>query len=125
MGEEAGREKPLSIEAEFGHLVRYVDLYVRQRTDLLIQHYVFEPFHFLARQLVFLSVLVALLITGTVAIMAGVIVFIHTLVPWWEALLVVGIVAFIIAAVVAYLLFSSKLILKTPTTEELMKSGSP
>jgi uncharacterized membrane protein len=125
MGEDAGREKPLSIEAEFAHLVKFVDLYLRQKTDLYIQHYVFEPFEFLVRQLVYLSVLAALLVAGTLAILIGVILFVSTLVPLWESLLIIGIVALVIAGVVAYVLFSSHLVLKTPTTEELMTHGSP
>ncbi len=44
MAEDAGREKPLSVEAELAHMVKYLDLYVRQKSDLYIQHYVFEPF---------------------------------------------------------------------------------
>ena len=125
MGEDAGREKPPSIEAEFAHLVRYVDLYLRQKTDLYIQHYLFEPFEFLVRQLVYLSVLAALLVAGTLAILIGVILFVSTLVPLWESLLIIGIVALLIAGIVAYVLFSSHLVLKTPTTEELMQHGSP
>jgi uncharacterized membrane protein len=125
MAEEAGREKPLSIEAEFAHLVKFSDLYIRQKIDLYIQHYLFEPFEFLVRQLVYLSVLAALLVAGTLAILIGVILFVSTLVPLWEALLIIGIIALIVAGIVAYVLFSSHLILKTPTTEELMKHGSP
>lgn len=125
MGEDPGREKPLAIEAEFAHLVKYVDLYLRQKTDLYIQHYLFEPFEFLVRQLVYLSVLAALLVAGTLAIIIGVILYVSTLVPLWTSLLIVGIVALVISGVIAYVLFSSHLVLKTPTTEELMKHGSP
>lgn len=125
MGEDSGREKPLSIEAEFAHLVKFADLYLRQKTDLYIQHYLFEPFEFLVRQLVYLSVLAALLVAGTLAILIGVILFVSTLVPLWESLLIIGIVALVIAGIVAYVLFSSHLVLKTPTTEELMKHGNP
>jgi hypothetical protein len=125
MGEDTGREKPQAIEAEFARLVRYADLYLRQKTDLYIQNYVFEPFEFLVRQLIYLSVLSALLVAGTLAILIGVILFVSTLVPLWESLLIIGIVALVIAGIVAYVLFSSHLVLKTPTTEELMKHGSP
>ncbi len=126
MAEDAGREPKLSVEAELANLVRYMDLYVRQKTDLYVQHYVLEPFDFLVRQLVYLSVLAALLVFGTLAILLGVLYFMETLLgQWWQALLVVGIAALILAGIVAYVLFSSKLILKTPTTEELMKSGKP
>jgi hypothetical protein len=125
MGEDPGREKPLSIEAEFANLARFVDLYLRQKTDLYLQHYVFEPFDFLVRQLIYLFVLAALLVAGTLAMLIGVILYISTLLPLWESLLIVGIVALIIAGIIAYVMFSSKLILKTPTTEELMKNGNP
>jgi uncharacterized membrane protein len=125
MGEDTRREKPLSVEAEFAHLVNFVDLYIRQKTDLYIQHYLFEPFDFLVRQLVYLSVLAALLVAGTLAILIGVILYVSTLVPLWESLLIIGIVALVIAGVIAYVLFSSHLVLKTPTTEELMKHGNP
>ncbi len=120
MGEDPGREKPLSIEAEFAHLVKYADLYVRQKTDLYIQHYVFEPFEFLVRQLIYVSVLAALLVAGTLAILIGVILFVSTLVPLWQALLIMGVVALIFAGIVAFVLFSSHLVLKTPTTEDLV-----
>jgi uncharacterized membrane protein len=73
-----------AVEAEFAQLVRYIDLYVRQKTDLYIQHYVFEPFEFLVRQLIYLSVLTALLVAGTLAILIGVILFVSTLLPLWK-----------------------------------------
>ncbi len=76
MGEAASPEKPLSVESEFAHLVSYIDLYIRQKTDLFIQHYVFDPFDFLVRQIVYLSVLAALLVAGTLALLIGVILFI-------------------------------------------------
>lgn len=125
MGEGAGQEKPLPIEAEFAHLVRYIDLYARQKIDLYIQHYVFEPFDFLVRQLIYVSVLAALLVAGTLAILVGVILYVSTLVPLWQALIIIGIVALVVAGIIAYVLFSSHLILKTPTTEELTRHGSP
>jgi hypothetical protein len=125
MVEEAGPEKPLSIEAEFAHLVKFTDLYIRQKIDLYIQHYLFEPFDFLVRQLVYLSVLAALLVAGTLAILIGVIFYLYTLMQPWQALIIVGIVALLLGGIIAYVLFSSHLVLKTPTTEELMKHGSP
>jgi hypothetical protein len=86
---------------------------------------VFEPFEFLVRQLIYVSVLAALLVAGTLAILIGVILYASTLVPLWAALLGIGIVALIVAGIIAYVLFSSHLVLKTPTTEDLMKHGSP
>ncbi|OPY25808.1 MAG: hypothetical protein A4E28_02947 [Methanocella sp. PtaU1.Bin125] len=124
MGEADSPEKPsLSIESEFSTLVKYLDLYIRQKTDLFIQHYVLDLFDFLIRQIIFLSVLAALLVAGTLSLLIGVILFISTILPMWQALLIMGIVALVIAAVIAYVLFSRQLVLKTPTTEDVMKSG--
>lgn len=125
MGEAAGPEKPLSVESEFSHLVKYIDLYIRQKTDLFIQHYVLDLFDFLIRQIVYLSVLAALLVAGTMALLIGIILFISTILPLWQALLIMGIVALVIAALIAYVLFSRQLVLKTPTTEDVMKLDRP
>ncbi len=124
MGEDHGREKPLSVEAEFAGLIRNADLYLRQKSDLYLQHYLFEPFDFLVRQLIYLSVLAALLVTGTLALLIGVILYVSTLVPLWQALLIIGIVALAVAGIIAYVLFSSKPVLKTPTAEDLVKHGN-
>jgi hypothetical protein len=43
-----------SIESEFTTTARYLDLYLRQKTDLFLQHYVFEPFVFLGTKLMYL-----------------------------------------------------------------------
>jgi len=125
MGEAAGPEKPLSIESEFAHLVKYTDLYIRQKTDLFIQHYILDLFDFLVRQIIYLSVLAALLVAGTLALLVGVILFISTILPLWQALLIMGIVSLVIAALIAYVLFSRELVLKTPTTEDVMKLDKP
>jgi hypothetical protein len=123
MGEAAGPDKPLSIESEFAHLVSYIDLYIRQKTDLFIQHYVFDPFDFLMRQMIYLSVLAALLVAGTLALLIGVILYVSTLMPMWAALVIMGVVAFVIAALIAYVMFSHMPALKTPTTEDVMRHG--
>lgn len=125
MGEAASPEKPLSVESEFAHLVSYIDLYIRQKTDLFIQHYVFDPFDFLVRQIVYLSVLAALLVAGTLALVIGVILYLRTLIPDWASLIIMGVVAFVIAGLIAYVMFSHKPMLKTPTTEDVMKHGRP
>jgi hypothetical protein len=125
MGEAGSPEKPLSIESEFGQLVKYIDLYVRQKTDLFIQHYILDLFDFLIRQIIYLSVLAALLVAGTLALLVGIILFISTILPLWQALLIMGIVALVIAGVIAYVLFTRTLVLKTPTTEDVMKDGKP
>lgn len=123
MVEDAGKEKKEPIEAEFANLVRFIDLYVRQKIDLYLQHYVFDPVDFLIRQLIYLSVLAALLVAGTLAILVGAILFVSTLIPLWAALLAGGVIAFILAIAIAYVLFANKIVLKTPTTSELLQSG--
>jgi hypothetical protein len=125
MEEAPGAEEQpsISMEAEFARMVRLVDLYVRQKADLFLQHYLFDPADFLIRQLIYLSVLAALLVAGTLAVMVGAILFVSTLIPLWAALLIGGLVAFVIAGVIAYVLFSRKIVLKTPTTPEVLRSG--
>ena len=39
-------EEP-SIESEFARTCKFIDLYLQQKTDLFLQHYVFEPFNLL------------------------------------------------------------------------------
>ena len=46
-----------SIESEFTTTAKYLDLYLRQKTDLFLQHYVFEPFDFLGTKLMYLVVI--------------------------------------------------------------------
>ena len=58
MEPEPASDEELSIESEFAATIKYIDLYLRQKTDLFLQHYVFEPFDFLAKKLMYLSVLV-------------------------------------------------------------------
>lgn len=122
MEQAPGGEEQRSIEQEVADLVKYMDLYIRQKTDLYIQHYVFDPFDFLIRQLIYLSVLAALLVAGSIALVAGSILFISTLMPLWAALLIIGVVALLVAGVIAYVLFSRELVLKTPRTTELIES---
>ncbi|WP_424358269.1 hypothetical protein [Methanocella sp. MCL-LM] len=112
-----------SVEQEFADLVKYLDLYIRQKTDLYLQHYVFDPFDFLIRQLIYLSVLTALLVAGALSVVVGSILFISTMIPLWAALLGIGVIAIVLAAIIAYVLFSRVLILKTPRTTELVTSG--
>jgi len=121
--EHAAGDEELSIESEFAATIRYIDLYLRQKTDLFLQHYVFEPFDFLARQLMCLSVLVTLLAAGTLVVLAGVILLIATVVPLWAALLITGALIFVGGGVIAYMLFSKKIILQTPTAMEMMNRG--
>ena len=103
--------------------IRYLDLYLRQKTDLYLQHYVFEPFDFLGKKLMFLAVLVTLLAAGTLVMLAGVILLIATFVPLWAALLISGVVLFVVGGIIAYVFFSKKIVLQTPTATEMMNRG--
>ena len=120
--EPAASDEELSIESELANTIRYIDLYLRQKTDLFLQHYVFEPFYFLAKKVMYLSVLVTLLAAGTLVVLAGVILLIATVVPLWAALLITGGILFVLVGVIAYMLFS-KIILQTPTAMEMMNRG--
>jgi hypothetical protein len=124
MEEAAGTEEP-SIETEFVRTIKYIDLYMQQKTDLFLQHYVFEPVDFLFRQIIYLSVIVTLLAAGTLILLMGVILFIATLVPLWAALLITGAAIFVIGGVIAYMLLSDKIVLKTPVATEMIKNGKP
>ena len=121
--ESAASDEELSIESEFATTIKYIDLYLRQKTDLFLQNYVFEPFEFLAKKLMYLSVIVPLLAAGTLIVVAGVILLIATVVPLWAALLITGASIFIVGCVIAYKLFSNTIILQTPTGMEMMKRG--
>jgi len=112
-----------SIESEFARTVRYIDLYMQQKTDLFLQHYVFEPVDFLLRQVMCLSVIVTLLAAGTLALVIGVILFIATFVPLWAALLITGAIIFGTGVIIANMLLSNKMVLKTPLAPEMMKNG--
>ena len=111
------QERP-SVEAEFAGLVKNMDLYFRQKTDLYVQHFVLDPIDFILRQVIYLSVVASLLVVGTLAIAIGVIFFVSTLIPLWAALLICGIVALISAGLLAYIMFARRLVLKTPNVTE-------
>jgi len=113
----AGPAKP-SLEAEFAALARNLDLYLRQKTDLYIQHYLLDPLEFVLEQIVYIAVVASLLVVGTVALSVGAILFISSLIPLWAALLICGVVAMLLAIVLTYFMFARKLILKTPKAEE-------
>lgn len=115
----------VSIESEFATTVKYLDLYVRQKTDLFLQHYVFEPFDFLGTKLMYLSVLLTLLVAGTLVVLAGVILLIATLVPLWAALLFTGAVIFLCGCIIAHVFFAKKIVLQTPTAREMMNREHP
>jgi len=124
MEEAAGTEEP-SIESEFARTFKYIDLYLQQKTDLFLQHYVFEPVDFLIKRIMYLSVIVTLLAAGTLILLMGVILFIATWVPLWASLLITGAAIFVIGGVIAYMLLSDKIVLKTPVAMEMIKNGKP
>jgi len=107
-----------SAEAEFTNLVKYLDQYIRQKTDLYIQHYVLDPLDFILRQVIYLSVVASLLVAGTLFITVGIVLFVSTLISLWAALLLCGLVSLVLAVGLAYFMFTRKLILKTPGTAE-------
>ena len=124
MDTAAADTKDETIEAGFARTVRYIDIYMQQKTDLFLQHYVFEPVDFLLRQIMLLSVIVTLLAAGTIVILLGVILFIATLVPLWAALLITGSLIFGTGGLIAYRILSDKIVLKTPVATEMIKNGN-
>ena len=112
-----------SIESEFARTIKYIDLYVQQKTDLFLQHYVFEPVNFLFRQMMCLSVIVTLLAAGTLALVIGVILLIATFVPLWAALLITGAIISGTGVIIANMLLSNKIVLKTPLATEMIHNG--
>ena len=114
-----------TIETEFVRTVKYIDLYMQQKTDLFLQHYVFEPVDFLIRQIMVLSIIVTLLAAGTLVVLMGVTLFIATFVPLWAALLITGALIFGIGGLMAYRLLSDKIVLKTPVVTEMVRNGKP
>lgn len=124
MEESAGNDEP-SLESEFTRTFKYIDIYMQQKMDLLLQHYVFEPVDFLIKRIMFLSVIVTLLAAGTLILLMGGILFIATLVPLWAALLITGAVIFVIGGVIAYSLLSDTIILQTPIATEMIENEKP
>lgn len=107
-----------SAEAELASLVKNLDLYVRQKTDLYIQHYVLDPLDFIFRQVIYLSVVASLLVVGTLSITVGLVLFVSTLISVWAALLLCGLASLVLAVGLAYFMLTRKLMLKTPKTAE-------
>lgn len=124
MEESAGNDEP-SLESEFTRTFKYIDIYMQQKMDLLLQHYVFEPVDFLIKRIMFLSVIVTLLAAGTLILLMGGILFIATLVPLWAALLITGAVIFVIGGVIAYSLLSDTIVLQTPIATEMIENEKP
>ncbi|MFA6332320.1 MAG: hypothetical protein WCX22_05155 [Methanoregula sp.] len=111
-----------SIESEFARTIKYIDIYMQQKTDLFLQHYVFEPADFLLRRILCLSVIITLLAAGILALVIGVILFIATVVPLWASLLITGAILSGTGVIIANMLFSNKIVLKTPLATEMIKN---
>jgi hypothetical protein len=124
MDTAAGTEEQ-TIESEFARTIKYIDLYMQQKTDLFLQHYVFEPVDFLVKRIMYLSVIVTLLAAGLLILLMGVILFISTIVPLWAALLITGAAICSAGGVIAYMLLSDKIVLNTPVATEMRKNGKP
>ena len=124
MDEAASNEEP-SIESEFATTFKFIDLYVRQKTDLFLQYYVFEPFNLLISRIMILSIIVTLLAAGTLFLWMGIILLIATVLPLWAALLIAGIAIFITGGIMAYVLLTQKIVLKTPLATEMIKNEKP
>lgn len=112
-----------SVESEFTTTARYLELYMQQKTDLFLQHYVFDPFRLLGTKLMYLAVVIALLAAGTLILVAGIILLLATRMQLWAALLVMGAVTFVAGGIIAYVLFNKTIVLETPTAEEMMNRG--
>ena len=124
MDEAASTEEP-SIESEFATTFKFIDLYIRQKTDLFLQYYVFEPFNLLISRIMILSIIVTLLAAGTLFLWMGIILLIATVLPLWAALLIAGIAIFITGGIMAYVLLKQKIVLKTPLATEMIKNEKP
>ena len=124
MDEAASTEEP-SIESEFATTFKFIDLYIRQKADLFLQYYVFEPFNLLISRIMILSIIVTLLAAGTLFLWMGIILLIATVLPLWAALLIAGIAIFITGGIMAYVLLTQKIVLKTPLATELIINEKP
>ncbi|MEI8330820.1 MAG: hypothetical protein WCF90_04090 [Methanomicrobiales archaeon] len=114
-----------TIELEFARTIKYMDIYMQQKTDLFLQHYVLEPVNFLFRQIMFLPVIVTLLAAGTGILVMGVILFIAIFVPFWLDLLITGFIQFGTGILIANALLSDKIILNTTGATEMKMYENP
>jgi hypothetical protein len=114
----AARSEGPSVESEFARTCKLVDLYIQQKTDLFLQHYVFEPFNLLISRIMILSIIVTLLAAGTLFLWMGIILLISTVLPLWAALLITGIAIFITGGIMAYVLLTKKIVLNTPLARD-------
>jgi len=111
----------LSVESEFAATMKYIDLYLRQKTDLFLQQYVFAPFDALAKKAMYLSIVVTLLALGILAVVAGVVLLLATVMPLFTALLITGAIILVAGGIIAHAFVLEKIILQTPTAMEMTK----
>ena len=111
----------VSVESEFAATIKYIDLYLRQKTDFFLQQYVFAPFDALAKKVMYLSVVVTLLAAGTLVVIAGVVLLISMVMPLFAALLITGIMILVAGGIIAHVFVAEKIVLDTPTAAEMMK----
>ena len=72
-----------------------------------------------------LSIIVTLLAAGYTFLWMGVILLIETVLPLWAALLITGVAVFITGGIMAYVLLTQKIVLKTPRAPEMVKNEKP
>lgn len=118
-------EEAVSAESDLATTVRYLDLWLRQKTDLFLQHYVFEPFDFLGTKMMYLVVVLTLLAAAVVILVAALIFFMAVFIPFWLALVFAGLLALLAALVIAQVFVRKQIVLKTPTAREMMSRGKP
>jgi len=112
-----------TVESEFATTAKYLDLYLRQKTDLFLQNYVFEPFDLLGQKLMYLAIVITLLAAGIVIVVAGAILVMATVIPLWAAMLAAGAVILLAACIIFRVFFQKQIVLQTPTALELMNRG--
>jgi hypothetical protein len=115
----------VSVESDLATTIKYLDLWLRQKTDLFLQHYVFEPFDFLGTKLMYLVVVLTLLAVAVVILVAAAIFFMAVFIPFWLALVFSGLLALLAALIIAQVFVKKQIVLKTPTAREMMNRGKP
>jgi len=118
-------DEDVSVESDLATTVRYLDLWLRQKTDLFLQHYVFEPFDILGTRMMYLVVVLTLLAASVVILVAAAIFFMAVFIPFWLALVFTGLLALLAALVIVQVFLKKPIVLQTPTAREMMNRGKP
>ena len=105
-------------DSEITRMMGFIGMYIEQKIDLLLQHYLLDPADALFRRLMIVSVIITFLVFGILVLVTGFILLLAEVIPLWASLLAVGGIACIIGGGIAYHLFASPIILKTPRAEE-------